>query len=398
MSHRDCTPRLDSQKRYTVSDVDDWKGEGPVSDRDNITGIAFQNIHGINTRKSSMELTLQEIIGSMDRHNISILGISEHHLSLANHKVRQQLHETIQKCKPGTTTSQFNAGPESDQYGRLMGGTGILLRNEMTGRLEPGGKGGDIMGRWSFCHLRRHEAPPLTVISVYQVCPTPTNKIGDTAWHQQRRYLDLQQRSAHPRAAFMHDLKNFITDLQRKNHAIIVGGDWNDWLSAKKNKLLTMCTELHLVDPWVTKNPNLLDFATFESGSHRIDSVFVSQNIQDAVVAVQYSPVGLMCSTDHRAIIVSFETRQLFGDMHQAFPKLQARSVRSNDRQATTTFIEAMHAHLKEHNVFNRSSMLMLSSTEDCELVEQLDTLIGEAGNLGEKRSTRRRSNGSLGR
>ena len=204
-----------------------------------------------------MEQTTHEILDSMDRYNVSLMGLSEHHLALANHNVRQKLHETLQKCRPGTTTHQFNSGPETDTYGRLMGGTGIIVRNELTGRIEPGGKGGDAMGRWSFVNLRRYGLPPLTVISIYQVCPTPTNTIGDTAWHQQRRYLDLNQRPEHPRTAFMQDLSAFINDLKKKNHSIIVGGDWNDWLSASKSKLMSLCTALHLVDPWVTKkSPN----------------------------------------------------------------------------------------------------------------------------------------------
>ena len=393
MSPRGRQTRLTQQQWYTASDVDDWKGNGTNRNINDLTTIAFQNIHGIDTRLSSMEQTLQELIESMDRNNINILGISEHHLALANHKVREKLHSTIKSRRPGTTTHQFNAGPESDTLGRLMGGTGVIVRNEMIGRIEPGGKGGDTMGQWSYVHLRRQGLPPLTVISVYQVCPTPTNMIGDTAWHQQRRYLDLHQRSEHPREAFIGDLHTFIQDLQRKAHAIVVGGDWNDWLTAKQTKLMTLCTSLHLVDPWVTKNPEVMDFAMFEGGRHRIDSAFVSQNIQDAVEVVQYSPVGLLCSTDHRAVIVRFDTRKLFGDLTVQLPKLHARSVRSNDRYATTTFIETMHAHLQEHNAFHRSQTLLTGTISNCNLAEQLDKLVGEGGDLGEKKSKRRRLN-----
>mgnify|MGYP002787351752 FL=1 len=112
----------------------------------------------------------------------------------------------------------------------MMGGTGIIAVDSISGRIDPKGKSGDIMGRWSTLQLRRHNQAPVSVITVYQVCKSPTNVIGDTAWHQQRRHLDLQMRNEHPRTAFIVDLTAYIKELQRQNHSIVVGGDWNDWL------------------------------------------------------------------------------------------------------------------------------------------------------------------------
>ena len=93
------------------------------------------------------------------------------------------------------------------------------------GRLRRQGTGGDPMGRWSFIHLKRHQRPPITIISICQVCINPTNAVGSTAWHQQCRALDMANRTmTHPRTAFMDDLINFISKLQQSNHSIIVGG------------------------------------------------------------------------------------------------------------------------------------------------------------------------------
>jgi hypothetical protein len=83
-----------------------------------------------------------------------------------------------------------------------MGGTGIIALGDTIGRIDHNGKGGDHMGRWSYFHFKRRNANPLTVISIYQVCSKPTDEIGATAWHQQRRALDLEQRhQVHPRTA-----------------------------------------------------------------------------------------------------------------------------------------------------------------------------------------------------
>ena len=379
------------ERRDDQPDMNEWKGQTEEPPQDNVCRIAFQNIHGLQSRLHNMETKIHELVDNMEKYSVELLGISEHNVAMANPKWRQHVVEAVNKTRPGRITQQFDSGPEVDKYGRLIGGTGIIIRGTLTGRLEPEGKGGDAMGRWSYVHLRRHRRPPVTVIAIYQVCPTPTNIIGDTAWHQQRRLLDLQQRSEHPREAFVKDLSAFIKSLQDKQHAIIVGGDWNDWLGSANSKLLHFLNNLQLVDPWVTQHPDMVDFATHERGQHRIDSVFVSQEIHNAVQSIAYTPVGRMCTSDHRAVLISFHTNVLFGATSIPLPTFRARSVRSNDRNAVTNFVNTMHQYLQDHNVFQRVKQLDKGHPEDWKLAEQLDRIIGEGGDLGEKRCLRRR-------
>jgi hypothetical protein len=166
------------------------------------------------------------------------------------------------------------------------------------------------MGRWSFINLNRHQRPPITIISIYQVCQTPTNAVGSTAWHQQR----ANRPTTHPRTAFMDDLITFIVKLQQSNHGINVGGDWNDHLTSPNSSLLRLCTNLNLVDPWLHLFPETPTLATHERGTNRIDSVFVSQSLFPQVTTIGYSPVGILSSSDHRSIFLSFSSQQLFGE------------------------------------------------------------------------------------
>lgn len=122
--------------------------------------------------------------------------------------------------------------------------------------MEPRGKSGDPLGRWSCMTFRRKRQPPLTIISVYQVCPTPTNAIGHTAWHQQRRALDLAQRSIHPRKAFIDDLDKTIQKFLLLRHDLIIGGNWNECDHHAHSGLLRLCTTHDLVDPWHEHYPN----------------------------------------------------------------------------------------------------------------------------------------------
>lgn len=334
-----------------------------------------------------------DLFASYQQYRINVLGISEHHLPLSDPGFRQKLHETINRCGPsGTIVHQFNSSMEtSSQSGRLMGGTGIIGLNESVGKVEPRGKHGDEMGRWSYFHLRRDRRPPVTVISIYQVCKQPTNELGYTAWHQQRRALDLDHRDEHPRHAFQHDLSRFLEQIQSDGHDVIIGGDWNETILDPHSGIAKLCSKHDLIDPWFKTYPGHPEIATFEFGSRRIDAVLVSRRLYPTIRHIGYSPVGLLTSSDHRALIVEFGKKGIFGSCSEVFPSLNARGVRTKDRQSVTTFVEAMHAHLLQNNAFHRSMVLTTSQGFDSELAENLDELVGIAGNIGDKRCRRRR-------
>jgi hypothetical protein len=83
----------------------------------------------------------------------------------------------------------------------------MMALGNIVGRLEPDGKGGDKLGRWSYLTFRRAHHGPVTFVSVYQVNKLPTNKQGLTVWHQQRLALDREgHEHLHPRKAFIDHL------------------------------------------------------------------------------------------------------------------------------------------------------------------------------------------------
>lgn len=108
-------------------------------------------------------------------------------------------------------------------------------------------------------------------------------------------------------------------------------------------------------------------------------------------------PVGLFGHSNHRSLLLEFDTASLFGEDVEALPTPLSRGVRSKDRAAVTSFIETMHSHLFSNNVFARAAYLespecsLSIEDQECEVVENLDALIGAAGDLGDKKCRRRR-------
>jgi hypothetical protein len=99
--------------------------------------------------------------------------------------------------------------------------------------------------------------------------------------------------------------------------------------------------------------------------------------------------VGFLVNTDHQLLILEMNTTLLFGNNLESLPTTLGRGVRTKDRAAVTLFIEAMHDHLHSHNAFTRAHALdntiTRSTAANERLAKQLDRLIGEAGNLGDK-------------
>ena len=135
-------------------------------------------------------------------------------------------------------------------------------------------------------------------------------------------------------------------------------------MGTQNSTVLRLSTSLNLADPWLQHYPENPNFATYERGSNRIDSTLVSHRLLNSVRAIAYSPIGFFANSDHRAVFLKMSRRQLFTHNSGA-PSTIPRNVRSNDKQAVTTYIETMYAHLKEHNAFIRASKIMESESRD---------------------------------
>lgn len=124
----------------------------------------------------------------------------------------------------------------------------------------------------------------------------------------------------------------------------------------------------------------------------RIDATIVSRRLIPTISSIGYTPVGVFTHSDHRAILVSFSTKALFGNIVDPLPTIATRSVRCKDKQAITTYIETMHEHMLNNNAFKRSKILAGSDAFETGLAESLDHLVGEAGDIGENKCKQRRS------
>ena len=240
-------------------------------------------------------------------------------------------------------------------------------------------------------HLRRKHQPPVTIISAYQVCPRPTNLLGNTAYHQQVRALNARGLTQlHPRKAFVQDLESYIRQLQSRGHSIILGGDFNESLSDKNSGILKLAMSLNLMDPFVTRFPNNESFGTHTHGNRRIDMVLTSPELLSTIENIGYAPFYYAKPSDHRPLLIDFRTKRLFGSNTLNLQPAGNRLIKTKDKPAVTRFITEWHRQITDRNGFALKQEL---NADNCgpEVVETLDAIIGISGSIAEQACKRRR-------
>jgi hypothetical protein len=374
------------RRDHTINTDTQWHGDVFSHDKDApSTRLLVQNIRGLHLNgPKGMDMALY----NQATLTIDIFALSEHCLDTSKFQIKQSLQTTLQREFPGKATMQVDssANPSINNY--KPGGTGLIALGDVVGRLEPKGKGGDPLGRWSYLIFRRKNLPPLIIYSVYQVCQTPTNKLGNTAYHQQRRALDQEGRSSvHPRQAFINDLISSVQFKQQQQYDVMICGDFNEDLEARRSGILRLATTLQLVDPWLQKFPHHVSFGTHDQGTRRIDAILLSPRLIPSIQRIGYAPFQYVTDSDHRALFVDFHTVKLFGDSVDLMPPVSFRGVKTNDKRAVTKFCETMHQHLTHHDAF---SILDAQDPTPAQ-IEAIDKLVGQAGDSADTACKARR-------
>jgi hypothetical protein len=117
----------------------------------------------------------------------------------------------------------------------------------------------------------------------------------------------------------------------------------------------------------------------------------MSHAVIDSIRKIGYSPFNWLATSDHRALLIDFDTSTLFQDTIEVLHLPQLRTIKSNDKQQVETFIHHCHAHLQNNGVFDDIRDLKNRITTP-EKVERLDKILGQAFQSAEKRCRRRRS------
>ena len=356
----------------------------------NTIRLTFQNINGIGTNHTANNMTT--IISEQIAIESDVLCMTEHCINVHHHDIHHQIQSAIRRTIPDKVNLQISSSRTHTETTYLPGGTAISVVGNTVGRIQPTGRGGDNMGRWTYVTINRKQQHPITIISAYQVNVRPTNDIGFTAWHQQRVGLNqIGKTHLHPRQAFIQDLIEQVKHFQSMHHDIILGGDFNETSDKPRSGLLKLMTSTGLIDPWNHRFPTHATFNTYSRGSQRIDTSLCSPTILPMIRSISYSPFNWFTNSDHRAMILDLSSLLLFQDPDDSTQlSFHQRAIKSNDKQRTQAYINQCYQHLM-HNNAKKFLEKIEQKTATIKEVETYDTIITQACLSAEKSCRRRR-------
>ena len=345
------------------------------------TRIHFQNVGGVNLTTHG---TWTTVCHQWLHMQVDIALACEHQLDTTKPKVNKLLRAqaALYFGSHGFRLEPIST-PVPSHTDRKAGGVLSTLLGNISGRhLEAGN---DTLGRWTFTKLRTSSADhPITVITTYQVCAVNPRTAGPTTYSQQlyaQYQLEGRDTPENLRKHHSNDLGHFVKECQAKGERIIVAGDFNETLGDTTHGMTRLCSECHLVDPFITKH-HLTGFATHNRGSDVIDYILVDAFILPSIVKCGYEAFSEHIQSDHRGVYIDFHTSSLFGDTVPPIDNHTLRDMSTKRINQIPSYFQHKDKHLQDHNWYQKIQILqdhIQSYTPNDALAEQLYCRLIEA-------------------
>ena len=326
----------------------------PYEDSD-IIGGTIKEKPDETIRISSMNpcgLRLDEITNQLQHAldlDIDIQCYSEINLDTTKTHLLQQLQEQVTQIDT-QARSTWSSSKITTTRNYKPGGTGIITFGGHAGRIKSSGT--DALGRWSYQLLDGKGNKEILIMSIYQCCTNPTNKVGIAAYHQQQTQLSMMNRQdTDPRKNFKRDILEFLKaqlNKEGKNTIPLLFGDWNEVLNTNTTPQ-KICDEFNLIDIWEHCYPNHQNFSTYSRGTKRIDFALTTQETAQHVTAMIYESYKYRMKGDHRAFYVDINIEKLFGSNTHSSPTTSTRGIMSKDRKAVTTYLTHFNNHITRY-------------------------------------------------
>jgi hypothetical protein len=141
-----------------------------------------------------------------------------------------------------------------------------------------------------------------------------------------------------PRSAFVNDIFNYFKTLHNDDYALIVMGDLNEVVGHGVG-FSKITSEFGLVDVMTRRHLIKNEVATYARGTTRLDYMFCTANILEAVKSCGVEPFNAHIFSDHRSLFIDRYESALFSSPPPPWrQKLHAGcNHRTCKRKATTS-------------------------------------------------------------
>jgi hypothetical protein len=221
------------------------------------------------------------------------------------------------------------------------------------------------MGRYSYQSIVGRNNTKILFITAYRVCFQDINSAGvKTSFFQQWHHLRINGHAIpNPRQQILEDLKTFIHESIKEGCDVCLAMDANEDSDSQHQKLNNFAGECGLV------NAHELFFdedyyedhplpAMFMSGTKKIDHMFCTPRLFDCIVGVSIEPLSSGIKSDHRALIVDFDTEAMLGSSLSSIAKNSTRILKSYSKKASRNYRNELDNRLAKQNIYERVEKL----------------------------------------
>ena len=331
----------------------------------------LQNPNGIDTSNKLLEFGL--LLDNIKRYKIDMLLLPESNVNSHNHVLVDQMRAAteLHLCNPTfSTINTPNFPPSSYQ----PGGVTTIHHDTLTLRTSPETHH-DPAGRWTCCVLNGCHRK-LKIYCLYRVCsmsdPGPT-----TAFSQQEQYFLAQNQIVNPRDKVISDL---IEVLQKDIEAgvdILLTGDFNEKIDGPTAEKLRDIGLSNIIETFIDSPPR-----TYKYGKHCIDHLWASTNILSTVTSIGIAPFSFFNSSDHRAIYVDLDIKDILDNDSFHIPPIRFRRLKTTSLSSVKSYKKSITKLTKRHKISRKFRKLKKSfkkhgpTTSNIAQLNKLDSLI----------------------
>lgn len=336
----------------------EYAGQKLRLDKKNHTRLLLSNIGGLIGEK------IEEKNASLKRislkYNLDMIAITE----MGQNEKRLDHSEKLKELTRGwfeniATRTAYNRHFDS-QKKRQYGGVGLIATNDMANRIQSSSSDTTGLGRWTSILIQGKAGCKTRVISAYRPCNG-----NSEASVQIQQNIHFADPSVQPRIQFFEDLATQIDLWIHDGEQIILAGDINitysldgkpekEWLSFLERTGLIDVHKTHLTQvTW----PN-----THNRGRFPIDIILCSPTIR--IKRCGYLPFDKIPS-DHRAIWVDFDTKDILGLNPDPPLKFEARRLKSIDPRIVKRYLDYIIKAATNENLITDIDALALIPKEE---------------------------------
>ena len=321
---------------------DSW-GHKMKRKEDKIIRVSFVNVNGIGA--FAKHIKSEGVRNYMVEKTVDVMGIAETNVHWGKVHNKDTIWDRTKAWAPDRRIGVSYNTQQRITGRHQQGGTATIVTNDISYRYKSSGYDTSGLGRWSWVLVSGKQNCITRFVTVY--APQKGGNGMNTVYEQHLAHL-----KENPIRAFWKDLANDIATWQKHGEQLILSGDWNEDVAG--TNLKTWMGTFGLREAITTMHSSKPP-PTFQRGSHAIDGIFVSPNID--VYRSGYLGFGEVPG-DHRAIWIDVRQKSILGYKMADIPIARARRLKLEDPRVVKRYQTVLSDYMVAHKVYARLKIL----------------------------------------